>query len=91
MTISPTRLPSQVLVVGVSDEEALGGEGVGLDFDVGARDFVDERGFADVGKSGDQDRSRVRVDRRQAGKMLTHLSSSLLPVECVSKGGRVCV
>ena len=69
----------------MSDEEALGGEGVWLDFDVGARDFVDERGFADVGKSGDQDRPRVRVDRRQTRKMLTHLSA--MEVECV-KGGK---
>ena len=65
LDVSFTHLPTKVSVVGVANEERLGGEGVRLDFDVGARDLVDEGRFADVGKSRDQNRARVWVDRRQ--------------------------
>ena len=69
----PPHLPSEVSIVGVADEETLGGEGVRLYFDVGASDLVDERGFAHVGKSRDQDGASIRVDRRQTGQVLTDL------------------
>ena len=59
----------------MTDEETLGGEGVRLDFDVGARDFVDEGRFADVGKTRDQNGARVRIDRRQTRQMLTDLGN----------------
>ncbi|KAL7549488.1 hypothetical protein ACHAWF_017302, partial [Thalassiosira exigua] len=39
------------LVVGVSHEEALGGERVRLDVDVSAGDLVHERRLADVGEA----------------------------------------
>ena len=66
-------LPAQILVVRVSDKERLGGEGVWLDLDVGARDRVDERRLADIGEARDDERACVGVDGREAGQMLTHL------------------
>ena len=44
-------LPSQIFVVSVPDVETLGGEGVGLDLNIGSRDLVDEAGLANVWKS----------------------------------------
>ena len=66
-------LPPQVLVVGVPHEERLGGEGVGLHLDVGARYLVDEARLADVGEAGYQDGPRVRVDGWKTTEMLTDL------------------
>ena len=66
-------LPPQVLVIGVPHEERLGGEGVGLHLDVGARYLVDEARLADVGEAGYQDGPRVRVDGWKTTEMLTDL------------------
>ena len=66
-------LPTQVLVVGVPHEERLGGEGVGLHLDVGARYLVDEARLTNVGEAGYQDGPRVRVDGRKATEVLTDL------------------
>ena len=50
-TKTASYLPSQIFVVSVSDVETLGGEGVGLDLNIGSRDLVDEAGLANVRKS----------------------------------------
>lgn len=47
------HLPSEVLVIQVSDEERLGRERIRLHIDVGAGDLVDERRFPDVWVSAD--------------------------------------
>ena len=70
-------LPSKIAVVGVADKETFGGECVGLNLDVGAGYLVDEGRFADVGKSGDQNRPGVRVDRRKTRQMLSYLDDTL--------------
>ena len=67
------HLPAQVLVVGVTDVERLGGERVGLHLDVGERDLVEKARLAHVGKAADEQCARVRVDGRQAGQVLTNL------------------
>ena len=71
-------LPPEVLVVRVTHEERLGGKGVGLHLDIGARYLVDEARLANVGESRDQDGPRVWVDGRKAAEMLPHL-------KCVSE------
>ena len=42
-----------VIVISVSYEETLGGEGIGLDVDVGVGDIVDKRTFTDVREPSD--------------------------------------
>lgn len=66
-------LPAEVVVIGVPNEERFGGEGVRLNFDVRSGDLVNEARLSDVGKSRDEERSRVRVDRRQARQVLANL------------------
>mmetsp|Transcript_19433 Transcript_19433/g.74612 ORF Transcript_19433/g.74612 Transcript_19433/m.74612 type:complete len:651 (-) Transcript_19433:57-2009(-) len=66
-------LPWSVLVVSVSDEERLGGEGVGLNVDVGPGDLVDEAALAHVRVSAEDNRPRDGVDRWQTAEMLTYL------------------
>ena len=41
-TWSVNNLPSGVLVIGVTDEQVLGGESIGLNINIGIRDIVDE-------------------------------------------------
>ena len=45
------NLPTQVLVVGVTHVQGLGGEGVGLNFDIRSGDLVDEAGFTNIRKA----------------------------------------
>lgn len=55
-------LPAQVLVVSVSNVQTLCGEGVRLDFNVGARNLIDETGFADIREARHQDGPSVGVN-----------------------------
>lgn len=55
-------LEAEVVVVGVADVEGLGCEGVGLHFDVGSTDAVDEARLTDVGVAGQENGPFVRVD-----------------------------
>lgn len=65
-------LEAETVVVGVTDVEGLGGEGVGLDFHVGLADRVDEAGLADIGVASHQDGSFVGVDGGQSAHMFPH-------------------
>lgn len=67
------NLPSEVLVVHVTDEERLGGEGVRLNVDIRSSDFVDEGRLSDVGVSTDEKRSGGGVDGRETGHVLSNL------------------
>lgn len=75
-TGSVDDLPAEVLVVHVPDEEGFGGEGVGLDVDIGASDLVDEGGLADVGVTADKEGTGSRVD----GGETRHVLADLLEV-----------
>lgn len=57
------NLPTQVLVVEMTDKEGFCGESVWLHVDICARDLVDEGGLADVGISTDQECTGIWVDR----------------------------
>ena len=64
-------LPARVLVVAVTHEQVLGGEGIRLHINVGIGDIVDEGGLADVGEARHDQSSRVCVDRWQPAQMLS--------------------
>lgn len=66
-------LPPEVLVVHVADEERLGGEGVGLDVDIGASDLVHEGGLSDVGVSANEESTGGGVDGGETGHVLANL------------------
>lgn len=66
-------LPSQILVIEMAHEERLGGERIGLDFDVCTGDFVDEGGFADVGVAADDECSGAGIYGGETGEMLADL------------------
>lgn len=57
----------------MSHEQALGGESVWLDIDVGSSNTLQEAGFSDIGISADEKSSGVRVDRGKTAEMLSHL------------------
>ena len=67
------NLPTQVLVVGVTHVQGLGGKGVGLNFDIGSGDLVDETGLANVGEAADEQGPGIGVDGWQTAQMLTNL------------------
>ena len=66
-------LVAEVLVLGVADVERLGGEGVGLDLDVGLADAVDETRLPHVGIPRQENGPLVGVNRWQPTHMLPHL------------------
>lgn len=66
-------LEPEVLVVEMTDEQALGCEGVWLDVDIGPRDASEEARLANIGVAADQQRTGVWVDGRQTTKMLPDL------------------
>lgn len=66
-------LESQVLVVKVTDEQTLGGKGIGLNVDIGASDAAQETGLSDVGVSADEESSGVGVDGGKTTQMLSNL------------------
>ena len=72
-TRSVNNLPTQVLVVSVTHVQRLGGEGVGLNFNIGSGDLVDEAGLADVWETADEQSPGIRVDGWQTTQMLTNL------------------
>ena len=47
----PTNLPAEVLIVGVSHVEGLGGESIGLDFHVGPSNTIHKGRFSDIGET----------------------------------------
>jgi len=65
------NLPSGVLVIGVSNEQVLGSESVGLNVNISIRDIVDKAGFTDIGEAGNDQGAGVGVDRRQSAQMLS--------------------
>ena len=67
------NLPTQVLVVGMTHVQGLGSEGIGLDFNIGSGDFVDEAGLAHVGEAADEQGPGVGVNGWQTAQMLTNL------------------
>ena len=66
-------LPSHVSIVQVSNKQRLGGESIRLDIYIRTSDLVDERRFADIGVSTDQEGSSGRVYSGKTGDMLTDL------------------
>mmetsp|Transcript_38297 Transcript_38297/g.114685 ORF Transcript_38297/g.114685 Transcript_38297/m.114685 type:complete len:752 (-) Transcript_38297:278-2533(-) len=66
-------LPTEVSIVGVTDIEGLGREGVRLHVDLGPRNLVEEGGFADVGESAQQQSPGGRIQGGEAGHVLPHL------------------
>ena len=66
-------LPSQVLVVHVTDKERFGGERVRLDVDIRSGDLVDKTTLSDIGVTADQERTGVGVDRGQTRDVLSDL------------------
>lgn len=70
---SVDNLPSEVLVVHVTDEQGFGGESVGLDVDVRTSDLVDKRTLSNVGVAANQQSTGVWIDRWQTRDMLSDL------------------
>lgn len=64
-------LPSGVLVVGVTYEQGLGGESVGLDIDVGISNVVHEGGFTDIRITCDDKCPGISIDLRQSTHVLS--------------------
>ena len=62
-------LVPEVAVLGVADVEGLGGEGVGLDLNVGFAEAVDEAGLSNIGVAGQQNGPLVGVDGGQSPHM----------------------
>ena len=56
------HLPTQVLVIGVSDVQRLGRERVRLNLDISASNFVDETRLAHVGEAADEKSPCVGID-----------------------------
>lgn len=61
-TRSINHLPSQVLVVAMTDKERLGRERIGLNIDIGTRHLVHPRTLADVGQTAHEERSSGRIE-----------------------------
>lgn len=66
-------LETEVFVIEMTDEQALSGEGVGLNIDVCAGDIAQEAGLSDVGVSTNQESTSVGVDRGQTTQVLADL------------------
>ena len=62
-------MPPKIFVVGVADVQGLGSESIRLDFNTGARDFVDETRLANVRESY-QDKNRFKRDKTK-GALIT--------------------
>ena len=67
------NLPSEVLVVHVTDKERLGGESVGLNVDIRSSDLVDKGRLSNVRVSADEESSGSGVDGRKTGHVLSDL------------------
>lgn len=66
-------LPSQVLVIQVSNKEGLCGERVWLDINVRSSDLVNEGGLSDVGVAADEEGTGVGINGGETGDVLAHL------------------
>ena len=66
-------LVTEVLVVEMADEQALGGESIRLDRGISAGDGAHERRLADIGEAGNEESTGGRVDIGQTGQMLADL------------------
>ena len=70
-------LPSHVAIVQMTDEEGLCREGVGLNVDVRAGDFVEEGRLAHVRVAADQESAGGGVDRGETGDVFADLLEEL--------------
>ncbi len=66
-------LPTQVLVVRVSNVQRLGRESVGLDFNISSGNLVDETRFANIGKSTDEQSPGIGINGWKTTQMLSDL------------------
>ena len=66
-------LPSEVLVVHMTDKEGFGGESVRLNIDIRPGNLVDERTLSDVWVTTDQEGTGVGIDRGQTRNVLSDL------------------
>lgn len=66
-------LEAEVFVVKVTDEQALGCEGIGLNVDICASDAAQETRLADIGVAADQQSACVGVNGRETTQMLADL------------------
>ena len=55
-------LPACILVVGVTDEEVLSCERIGLNIDIRICNIIDEAGLADIGEARDDQRACICVN-----------------------------
>ena len=67
------NLPSQILVVHVTDKKRFCSEGIRLHIDVGSSDFVEERRLADVWIATNEQRACCRIYSGQTRHMLADL------------------
>ena len=66
-------LPSGILVVGVTNEQALSSEGIGLHVHISIGDIVHEGRFTDVGIASNDKCPRVGIDLRESSHVLSDL------------------
>lgn len=72
-TRSINCLESQVLIVEMSDEQALSGESIWLDIDISSGNALQETRLSDIRITADQERAGVWVDRWKTAQMLSNL------------------
>jgi hypothetical protein len=56
------HLPSSIFVLGMSNEQTLGGKGIGLHINIGLGDVVHERGLSDIWVTSENEGSTVYID-----------------------------
>jgi hypothetical protein len=57
-------LPASIFIIGVTNEQVLGGKSVGLDINVSVRNVVNERRFTNVGESSHDQSAGISVNLR---------------------------
>ena len=57
-------LPTSIFIIGVTNEQVLGGKSVGLDINVSVRNVVNERRFTNVGESSHDQSAGISVNLR---------------------------
>jgi hypothetical protein len=65
------HLPSDVIMVHMSDKEGLGCERVRLDIHICVSDIVHEAGLTNIGTTGDHERSFIGINTRKTGHVLS--------------------
>ena len=58
-------LPASIFIIGVTNEQVLGGKSVGLDINVSVRNVVNERRFTNVGESSHDQSAGISVNLRE--------------------------